>query len=83
MFGYNIMRYSARRVVAEHGYHTALAYFRRHADRYRKLFAKHGMGMADPRRVPEVPARHPHQSSLALALDASLDRLESRLRKPR
>jgi NTE family protein len=79
MFGYNIMRYSARRVVAEHGYHTALAYFRRHADRCRKLFAKHGIAMADPRRVPEVPPRHPHRSNLALALDSSLDRLESRL----
>jgi predicted acylesterase/phospholipase RssA len=80
MFGYNIMRFSARRVVAEHGYHTALAYFRRHADRSGKLFAKHGIPMADPRRVPDVPARHPHRSNLALALDSSLDRLESRLR---
>jgi predicted acylesterase/phospholipase RssA len=79
MFGYNIMRYSARRVVAEHGYHTALEYFRRHAARCRRLFAKHGMEMADPRRLPGVPSRHPHLSSLALALDSSLDRLESRL----
>ena len=80
MFGYNIMRFSARRVVAEHGYHTAVAYFRRYAARYRKLFAKHGITIADPRRIPETPARHPHASSLALALDSSLDRLESRLR---
>jgi NTE family protein len=79
MFGYNIMRYSARRVVAEHGYHTALEFFRRHTDRYRKLFAKHGIAMADPRRVPAIPALHPHRSSLARALDSSLDRLESRL----
>ena len=79
MFGYNIMRYSARRVVAEHGYHTALAYFRRHAVRYRRLFAKHGIAMADPRRVPDVPSRHPHQSDLARSLDSSLERLESRL----
>ncbi len=80
MFGYNIMRFSARRVVAEHGYHTAVAYFRRHAARYRRLFAKHGIGMADPRRLPDQPARHPHLSSLSRALDSSLDRLESRLR---
>jgi predicted acylesterase/phospholipase RssA len=79
MFGYNIMRYSARRVVAEHGYRTALAYFRRHAGRYRRLFAKHGIAMADPRRVPDVPSRHPHQSDLARSLDSSLERLESRL----
>lgn len=80
MFGYNIMRYSARRVVAEHGYRTTLEFFRRHAGRCRRLFAKHGIPMADPRRIPGVPARHPHLSHLALALDSSLDRLESRLR---
>jgi predicted acylesterase/phospholipase RssA len=79
MFGYNIMRYSARRVVAEHAYRTTLEYFRRDAPRYRRLFARHGIAMADPRRVPDVPARHPHLANLALALDSSLDRLESRL----
>ena len=79
MFGYNIMRYSARRVVAEHGYRTTLAYFRRHAGRYQRLFAKHGIAMADPRRVPDVPSRHPHRSDLARSLDSSLERLESRL----
>jgi NTE family protein len=79
MFGYNIMRYSARRVVAEHGYRTTLEFFRRDADRYRRLFAKHGIAMADPRRAPDEPSRHPHQSDLARTLDASLDRLESRL----
>lgn len=79
MFGYNIMRYSARRVVAEHGYRTALDYFRRNAGRCRRLFAKHGIEMADPGAVAEAPPRHPHVSSLARALDASLDRLESRL----
>ena len=79
MFGYNIMRYSARRVVAEHGYRTALAYFRENAARSRRLFAKHGIAMADPAAVPDVPPRHPHQSNLARALDSSLERLESRL----
>jgi predicted acylesterase/phospholipase RssA len=79
MFGYNIMRYSARRVVAEHGYRTTLAFFRANADRCRRLFARHGIAMADPHGVPDVPARHPHQSNVARALDVSLDRLESRL----
>lgn len=79
MFGYNIMRYSARRVVAEHGYHTTLEFFRRQAPRCRRLFAKHGITMADPERAPETPPRHPHYSNLARSLDASLDRLESRL----
>jgi predicted acylesterase/phospholipase RssA len=79
MFAYNIMRYSARRVVAEHGYRTGLAFFRRNAARCRRLFAKHGITMADPRQAPDRPARHPHQSDLARSLDASLDRLESRM----
>jgi predicted acylesterase/phospholipase RssA len=79
MFGYNIMRYSARRVVAEHGYHSALTFFRKNAARYRRLFAKHGIRMADPERLPGVPPRHPHRSSLARTLDSSLERLESRL----
>jgi predicted acylesterase/phospholipase RssA len=79
MFGYNIMRYSARRVVAEHGYSTALAYFRKNAARFGRLFAKHGIEMADPRLIPDVPARHPHQSDLARSLDSSRERLESRL----
>jgi hypothetical protein len=33
--------------------------------------------------VPETPPEHPHHSSLARALDASLDRLDSRLRRPK
>jgi hypothetical protein len=80
MFGYNIMRYSARRVVAEHGYQTTLELLRRRKGRWRRLLARHRIDMADPRRVPEVPARHPHRSDLARTLDASLDRLDSRLR---
>ncbi len=79
MFGYNIMRTSARRLVAEHGYRTALAFFRRHAARQRRLFAKHGIRLADPRHAPGLPAPRPKRTGLARALDASLDRLESRL----
>ena len=79
MFSYNIMRYSARRVVAEHGYRTTLEFFRKDAEHYRALFARHGIKMADPDKLPDVPPRHPHRSNLARALDASLDRLESRL----
>ncbi len=82
MFRYNIMRFSARRVVAEHGYHTAVAYFRRDADRYRRIFEKHRIDMTDPDTIPRTPAPHPHVSNLARALDSSLDRLESRLRLP-
>jgi predicted acylesterase/phospholipase RssA len=79
MFGYHIMRYGARRVVAEHGYRTALHYFRANEKRCRRLFARHGIRMADPNALPDKPPRHPHRSGLARALDASLDRLESRM----
>ena len=79
MFSYNIMRYSARRVVAEHGYRSTLAYFRQQEDRYRRILARHGIGLADARALPETPSRHPHGSSLARSLDASLDRLGTRI----
>lgn len=83
MFSYNIMRYSARRIVAECGYRTTVDFFRKRPAHYRKLFARHGIRMADPSRLPEVPPPHPHRSSLARALDSSLDRLESRLGRRR
>ena len=63
----------------EHGYSTAVAFFRKDARRYRRLFAKHGIAMTDPALLPDVPPRHPHRSSLARTLDSTLDRLESRL----
>jgi predicted acylesterase/phospholipase RssA len=80
MFGYNIMRTSARRVVAEHGYRTALALLERGAARHRRLFAKHGIRLADPRRLRRVPtAARPHRTRLARTLDGALAELESRL----
>jgi predicted acylesterase/phospholipase RssA len=79
MFGYHIMRTSARRVVAQHGYRTALAFFRRNAARHRRLFAKHGIVLRDPRLAPDEPLPRSRRSRLARTLSAALDRLESRL----
>jgi predicted acylesterase/phospholipase RssA len=79
MFSYNIMRYSARRVVAQHGYESTLAFFRKGEARHRRVLARHGIGLADPDRVPRTPPPHPHRSKVARALDSSLDRLGSRL----
>jgi predicted acylesterase/phospholipase RssA len=79
MFGYNIMRTSARRVVAEHGYRTALAFFRSNAARHRRLFARHGIELRDPRHAPDEPLPRARSSRLARTLTAALDRLESRL----
>ena len=79
MFGYNIMRTSARRQIAEHGYRTTLALFRAQASRHRRLLAKHGIGLRDTRLAPEHPAPRARGSRLASVLQSSLDRLESRL----
>jgi NTE family protein len=79
MFSYNIMRYSARRVVVEHGYRSTLGVFRKNAVRYRRILARHGIALREPAAVADVPTVHPHRSSLARALDSSLDRLGSRL----
>jgi len=80
MFGYNIMRTSARRLVAEHGYRSALAFFRRTAARQRRLFAKHGIGFADPRRIRGVPPAPAARAGFARTLDGVLDGLEAKLR---
>lgn len=79
MFAYHIMHYGSRRVIAEHGYRTTLAYLRRNAARCRRLFARHGIEMADPASVPEVPEPAGDRSALARTLGASLGRLEARL----
>jgi predicted acylesterase/phospholipase RssA len=80
MFSYNIMRYSARRVVAEHAYRSVLASFRRRAGEYARVLGRHGIGLRDPAALPDTPSRHPYVSPLARSLSVSLDRLESRLR---
>jgi hypothetical protein len=79
MFGYNIMRTSARRLVAEHGYRSAVAFFRRTAARQRRLFAKHGLALADPRRLADLPRERRQRAGVARALEGALDRLESKL----
>jgi len=79
MFSYNIMRYSARRVVAEDGYRSVIRSFRQHRARYERLLRRHGIGMRDPISLPEAPPRHPFRSKLARRLSTSLDRLASKL----
>ncbi len=85
MFTYNLMRYSARKVVAEHGYLSTLAFFRQNQKRLAGIFSKHGIRLADAARVPALPGAHPYRSTLARSLDASLERLGSRVgaRAPR
>lgn len=79
MFSYNIMRYSARRVVARYGYRSALASFRGHHAKYKALLARHGIRLRDPFTLSDTPDRHPFQSLVGRNLSSSLDLLDSRL----
>ena len=81
MFNYNIMRYGARQIVAEHGYRSAVASFRRRGPEYRHLLRRHGIAMGDLDRLPDLPSAHPYRSPLARSLAGSLQRLGSRLRE--
>jgi NTE family protein len=83
MFRYNIMRYSARRVVAEYGYRSARDAFRRHRARYARVFARHGIAVARPSSLPDAPEALPHASAVGRELGLSLDRLDRRLRSRR
>jgi predicted acylesterase/phospholipase RssA len=80
MFRYNIMRYSARRVVAEYGYRSARDAFRRHRARYTRVFGRHGIRVAPPASLPDSPAPVAYGSVVGRDLGLSLDRLEGRLR---
>jgi predicted acylesterase/phospholipase RssA len=79
MFSYNLMRYSARRVLAEHGYETTLLGLRARKAHFARLFAKHGLRLSDPDQAPLRPAPGEGRSRLARSLAASLDRLERAL----
>jgi hypothetical protein len=81
MFSYNIMRYSSRRVVAEHGYRSVLAFFRKHSRRYQRLLRRHGLGLMPPDRVQPAPPPRAYRSSLARSLAGSLHELDTRLRR--
>jgi predicted acylesterase/phospholipase RssA len=80
MFRYNIMRYSARRIVAVHGYRSVLAAFRERRSEYRKLLARHGIRMNDPDTLPDEPGPSPVRTTTGRALSGHLDVLRSRLR---
>jgi predicted acylesterase/phospholipase RssA len=79
MFRYNIMRYSARRVVAEYGYHSAREAFRRERTRYGRVFGRHGIRLARESSLPDVPAPLPYRSEVGRELAVTLDRLDARL----
>ena len=51
MFGYHIMRDGVRRIVAEHGYQSVMTHFTARYAEYRKMLARHGIALRDPRTV--------------------------------
>ncbi|HET7291453.1 MAG TPA: patatin-like phospholipase family protein [Vicinamibacteria bacterium] len=79
MFGYNIMRMSARKVVAEDGYRSVVESFKRHRAAYGRILKRHGIGLGDPSRLPARPPRHPHRSLVARSLASSLELLDAKL----
>jgi hypothetical protein len=79
MFSFNLMKYSARRVVAEHGYTQTLATLKAQRAHFSRLLRKHGVRLKDPGRAPARPSEHPYRSKVAKALSSSLGRLEVRL----
>jgi NTE family protein len=79
MFSYNIMKYSAREVVAEHGYRSTLRFFAERQASLARTLARHGIRLADPAQVPARPEPHPYRSAVARSLDSSLERLRSRV----
>jgi predicted acylesterase/phospholipase RssA len=79
MFSYNIMRYSARRVVAEDGYRSVIRSFRKHRQRYEGMLRRHGIRMRDPFSLPEAPPSQAFRSKLARRLSSSLDHFASKL----
>ncbi len=81
MFSYNIMRYSARKIVAAHAYRSTLQTFIAREHEYRRLLRRHGIALRDPGRFPHVPETSPYGSRLARALSGSLDILSSALRR--
>ena len=76
MFSYNLMKYSARRDVAEHGYRSTLATLAAHKARFTRVLAKHGLRLRDPALAPPLPEEQPYRSEVAKGLAASLDDLE-------
>ena len=79
MFAPNIMRMSARRAVAEHGYRSLRARFVKNREQYQAMFARHGVSLGDPAALSESAPSTPFRSDLARSLGQSLDRLEDKM----
>ena len=83
MFSFNIMRMSARRLVAQHGYRSVAETFARNRTAYARMLKRHGIVLG-PALGPQAATAHRRRgSALARSLDSSLDRLSGKLRRAR
>ena len=83
MFSFNIMRMSARRLVAQHGYLSVAEAFARHRTAYTRVLKRHGIALGPGLGSQAAPAQRRRGSALARSLDSSLDRLSGKLRRAR
>lgn len=72
MFRYNVMRFSARQIIAEHAYRKTRATLERNRERYEKILARHGIQVVE--RMPDRPHRMLRQRGGLL--DRVIDLLE-------
>jgi NTE family protein len=83
MFSYHIMKDGVRRIVAEHGYQSVRRHFKAHFAAYRRMLARHGIGLRHPDTIPERPVAPVRRSKVGTALSGSLRDLEDSLPAPR
>ncbi len=83
MFSFNIMRMSARRLVAQHGYLSVAEAFARNRTAYTRVLKRHGIALGPRLGSQAAPAHRRRGSALARSLDSSLDRLSGKLRRAR
>ena len=79
MFSYHIMRDGVRRIVAEHGYQSVMRHFATHFAAYRRMLARHGIGLRHPGTLPARPEPPARRSAVGQTLSGSLQDLEESL----
>jgi len=72
MFRYNVMRYSARLIVAEHAYRRTRAMLERNRKQFEEILGRHGIEVVD--QMPDRP--HRMLAERAGLMDRVIDRLE-------
>lgn len=79
MFSYNIMRVAARRTVAQYGYRSAMAAFRKNRLAFARRLGRHGIHISRKPAARRLHVTNGHYSSVSRHLAGTLRTLESRL----